>query len=59
MARAERTLEAERLAQSVVDAALPAWPGGAEGGEDVGVEAEGNRVLSRIGLGAARHARRF
>lgn len=54
MARAERTLEAKRLAQSVVDAALPARPAGAEGGEDIGVEAKCRRDLCHLGLGRPR-----
>lgn len=36
-------LKAKRPPQRIIDAPLPARPGGAEGGEDVGVEAEGGR----------------
>ena len=43
-------LQAERLAERVVDPALPARPGCTEGGENVRVEAQGGGDLCHIGL---------
>ncbi len=46
-------LKAKHPPQRVIDAPLPPRPGGAEGGDDVGVETEGGGDLCHIGLWAA------